>query len=158
AARAARERRSVEDAARTARYAFFDRARAHFAADVVALGHTRDDQAETFLLRLVRGAGPRGLASVYPRNGSIVRPLVDCRRHDLRAWLGARGIGFVEDETNLDVAIPRNRVRAELVPLLESRFNASIVDVLCGEAELAREEWEFLSERADETAVRIVKA
>jgi len=158
AARASRERRSLEDAARAARYAFLERARAHFNGDVVALGHTRDDQAETVLLRLIRGAGPRGLAAMYPRNGSIVRPLLDCRREDLRSWIADRGVGFVEDETNLDVAIPRNRVRAELIPLLESRFNASIVDVLANEAELAREAWEFLSEGADETAARIVKA
>ena len=80
AARARRERRSVEDAARAARYAFFERARLRCGADLIALGHTRDDQAETVLLRLLRGAGPRGLAGMHPRNGRIVRPLLDCRR------------------------------------------------------------------------------
>ena len=85
AARARRERRSVEDAGRAARYAFFERARALAGADVVALGHTRDDQAETFLLRLTRGAGPRGLGGMYPRNGDIVRPLLACRRGGPRA-------------------------------------------------------------------------
>ena len=89
-ARARLERRSIEAAARACRYEFFDRARRLFAADVVALGHTRDDQAETFLLRLVRGAGPRGLSGMYPRHGTIVRPLLDCRRQELRAYLGER--------------------------------------------------------------------
>src|SRR5262245_45629061 len=98
AARAAREKRSIEDAGRAVRYDAFDRACAHFAAGAVALGHTRDDQAETFLLRLVRGAGPRGLASMYPRNGAIVRPLIACRRSDLRVWLAGRHVTFVEDE------------------------------------------------------------
>ena len=92
AARARRERRSVEDAARRARYEFFDRARTELAGDVVALGHTRDDQAETFLLRLLRGAGARGLAAMHPRNGFIIRPLIDCRRADLRAYLDERRI------------------------------------------------------------------
>src|SRR5262245_16565427 len=90
AARARDEHRSIEDAAHSARYACSERDRQHCGADLVALGHTRDDQAETFLLRLVRGAGPRGLASMHPRNGRIVRPLVGCRREDLRAWLAAR--------------------------------------------------------------------
>src|SRR5207245_5474538 len=94
AARARRERRSLEDAARTARHEFFERARVRFDADVVALGHTRDDQAETFLLRLVRGAGLRGLAAMHPRNGSIVRPLLACRRRNLRAYLDERKIAY----------------------------------------------------------------
>src|SRR5262249_30349531 len=80
AARAAREGQSIEHAARAARYGFFERARLALGGDVVATGHTRDDQAETFLLRLLRGAGPRGLAGMHARNGRIVRPLLECRR------------------------------------------------------------------------------
>jgi tRNA(Ile)-lysidine synthase len=157
AARARQERRSIEDAARASRYEFFERARAHFDADWIALGHTRDDQAETFLLRLLRGAGLRGLAAMYPRNGAIVRPLIECRRHELREWLVDRGLAFVDDESNADVTIPRNRVRAELLPLLESRFNPAIVDVLADEAGLAREAWETIEVAADEIAARIVQ-
>jgi tRNA(Ile)-lysidine synthase len=145
-ARAAREGRSIEDAARLARHEFFERARAHVSADVVAVGHTRDDQAETFLLRLLRGAGPRGLSAMHPKTGHVIRPLLDCRRAELRACLAAQQITFVEDETNTDVAIPRNRVRAELLPLLEERFNPSVVDALAAQAELAREEWLWMSE------------
>jgi len=146
AARARREHRSIEHAARTARYACFERARATLRADVVALGHTRDDQAETFLLRLLRGAGPKGLAGIHPRHGPIVRPVLCCRRHELRQLLAARRIAYVEDETNADVTIPRNRVRAELLPLLERRFNPAVVDVLADEAELAREMWLWLED------------
>jgi tRNA(Ile)-lysidine synthase len=158
-ARAAREDRSIEDAARTARHEFLDHARAHFSADVVAVGHTRDDQAETFLLRLLRGAGPRGLSAMHPRNAHIIRPLLDCRRADLRAYLAERAIAFVEDETNTDVAIPRNRVRAELLPLLEQRFNPSVVDALAGQAELARDEWMWMIEevRSQNVEVREVR-
>ena len=145
-ARAKAERRSLEDAGRTARHAFFERARLELSADAVALGHTRDDQAETFLLRLLRGAGPRGLAAMHPRNGAVIRPLLDCRRAELRAYLDERGVTFVEDETNRDGSIPRNRVRAELLPLLESRFNPSVVDALAHQAELARDEWTWMIE------------
>ena len=147
-ARARLERRSIEDAARVGRYEFLEQARRQFGADVVALGHTRDDQAETFLLRLMRGAGPRGLAGIYPRNGTIVRPLLDCRRLELRSYLNERGVTYVDDETNADVAIPRNRVRAELLPILTDRFNPAIVDVLAREAELAQEMWAWLESAA----------
>jgi tRNA(Ile)-lysidine synthase len=157
AARARRERRSVEDAARTARHQWFEQARAQSGAEVVALGHTRDDQAETFLLRLVRGAGPRGLGGMHPRNGAIVRPLLSSRRAALREWLRARALPFVDDDTNADVAIPRNRVRAELVPLLEQRFNPAIVDVLADEAALARELWMWVDDLAAACAARLVR-
>jgi len=163
AARARAEQRSIEDAAHAARYAFFERARQHFRADVVALGHTRDDQAETFLLRLIRGAGPRGLASMYPRHDRMVRPLLACRRDELRAWLARRraegdpAAAYVDDESNADVGIPRNRVRAELIPLLRDRFNPAIVDVLAGEAEMAREAWDWLHQLADDAASEIVR-
>jgi tRNA(Ile)-lysidine synthase len=140
------ERRSVESAARGARHAFLERARVELGADRVALGHTRDDQAETFLLRLIRGAGVRGLAAMHPRRGALIRPLLDCRRRELRAYLTERQIGWREDASNLDLTIPRNRVRAELVPLLESRFNPAVVDALADAAEIAREEWRVFDE------------
>jgi tRNA(Ile)-lysidine synthase len=113
---------------------------------VVALGHTRDDQAETFLLRLLRGAGPKGLAGIHPRIGPIVRPVLSCRRRELREFLAAREVAFIDDETNADVSIPRNRVRAELLPLLERRFNPAIVEVLADEAELERGIWLWMEE------------
>ena len=148
AALARHDRCSIENAARTARHDFFARAREQLGADVVALGHTRDDQAETFLLRLVRGAGPCGLAAMHPRHGFVVRPLIDCRRGELRAYLDERKLPFTTDESNDDVSIPRNRVRAELIPLLENRFNPGVVDVLADAAELARHEWAWMEQAA----------
>ena len=155
--RAERTGQSIELAARTARYAFYDDARRHYPADVVALGHTRDDQAETVLLRLMRGAGPRGLAGMHPRHEPVVRPLLGCRREELRAWLAERQLPFVEDETNADVGIPRNRVRAELMPLLAERFNPGIVDVLADQAELARDASALMDALAAELDGRIVR-
>jgi tRNA(Ile)-lysidine synthase len=152
AARAKREGRSIEDAARTARHEFLARARVDLGADRVAVGHTLDDQAETLLLRLVRGAGPRGLSGMHPRSGFVVRPLLECRRGELKAWLadrrarGALGCDYVTDETNLDVSIPRNRVRLELVPFLQARFNPSIVETLASEAALLRDVWTWMED------------
>ena len=148
--RARKERRSIEDAARTARHTFLEQAREQLDADVVATGHTRDDQAETLLLRLLRGAGARGLAGMHPRRGAIVRPLLECRRAELRAHLEVRSIEYVHDESNADVGIPRNRVRVELLPLLEARFNPSVVNVLADESEIAREEWRWMESMADD--------
>jgi tRNA(Ile)-lysidine synthase len=155
---ARRERRSVEDAARALRHAFLERARLQMDADVIALGHTRDDQAETFLLRLLRGAGARGLAAMHPRRGAVVRPLLDCRRADLRTYLEARGASFVHDSSNDDVGVPRNRVRAELLPFLERRFNPAVIDALADEADLAREEWLWMESAAASAAEHLVRS
>lgn len=147
---AAAEHRSIEDAAHTARSAFFERAVARHRADVTAVGHTRDDQAETVLLRLIRGAGSRGLSAMHPRNGVVIRPLLDCSRADVRSFLETRAIAFVHDASNDDVGIPRNRVRAELLPLLVQRFNPRMVDVLAAEAALARADHQFLDPMAEQ--------
>jgi tRNA(Ile)-lysidine synthase len=156
AARAKAERRSIEDAARRARYAFFDRAADACHADAVAVGHTKDDQAETFLLRLIRGAGGRGLAAIHPRAGRVIRPLIEVEREALRDYLAARGQDFREDASNADVSFPRNRVRHEVLPLLHSRFSPAITDVLAREAALARQDEEFLQAHAIKLADQIV--
>jgi tRNA(Ile)-lysidine synthase len=156
AALARAQKRSVEDAARTARYAFLARAADRLGADVIAVAHTREDQAETFLLRLLRGSGTRGLASIQPRAGRVVRPLLEVERAALRAFLEQRGESFREDATNADVSIPRNRVRHELIPFLRSHFSPGLVGVLAREAALARQDEEFLQAEAIKLAARIV--
>ena len=156
AALARAAKRSLEDAARTARYAFLERAADTLDADAIAVAHTKDDQAETFLLRLLRGAGARGLAAIHPRAGRVIRPLIDLERAALREYLAAGGQAFREDATNADVSIPRNRVRHQLIPLLESRFSPGVVDVLAREAALARDDEDFLQGEAIKLADRIV--
>ncbi|HEX5473576.1 MAG TPA: tRNA lysidine(34) synthetase TilS [Vicinamibacterales bacterium] len=155
-AMAARERRSLEDAARRARYDFLARAATALGADAVATAHTRDDQAETFLLRLVRGAGTRGLAAIQPRAGIVIRPLLEAGRAELRAYLNMRGLPFREDETNADVRNPRNRVRHAVLPYLAAHCSPAIVDVLAREAALARIDEQYLQARAIETAASVV--
>lgn len=150
------QKRSMEDAARTARYAFLTRAADALSADAIAVAHTREDQAETFLLRLIRGAGTRGLAAIHPRAGRVIRPLLEIERDALRAYLAAQGETFREDATNADVAIPRNRVRHEVIPYLRSHFSPAITDVLAREAALARHDEEFLALEAIKLASRIV--
>ena len=148
--------RSIEDAARTVRYAFFERAADALGAERIAVAHTRDDQAETFLLRLIRGAGPRGLAGIRPRAGRVIRPLLDIGRSELREFLAERQLEFREDATNADVSIPRNRVRHELIPYLQRAFSPGIVDVLAREASIARVDEERLHAEAIDLARTIV--
>ena len=160
------QKRSIEDAARVARYAFFTRAADALGADTIAVAHTRDDQAETFLLRLLRGAGTRGLAAIHPRvrlpagapaaRRWVIRPLLDVERGALRDYLAARGETFREDASNADVAIPRNRVRHEVIPYFRSHFSPAVTDVLAREAALARQDEEFLAAEAIKLASRIV--
>jgi tRNA(Ile)-lysidine synthase len=147
-ARATRLRVSLEDAGRQARYELFERVAAEMDAQVIATGHTRDDQAETFLLRLIRGAGPRGLAGIHPRAGQVVRPLLDLRRDELREYLASVGQPFRDDESNRDLSIPRNRVRHELLPLLARDFSPAVTDVLAREAAIARQDEDRLQSEA----------
>jgi tRNA(Ile)-lysidine synthase len=130
------ERGSVESRARAARYAAFDRAADRLGAARVATAHTLDDQAETVLLRLLRGAGTRGLSGIRPARGRFVRPLLACRRQALRDWLIARTEPWREDASNADVAIARNRIRHTLVPVVDAvapggvRAIARVADLL----------------------------
>jgi len=148
--------RSIEDMARQLRYQFLHSAADRVGADVIAVGHTRDDQAETFLLRLVRGAGSRGLAGIHPRAGRVIRPLIEISRTELRDDSRRRGLVWREDASNGDVTIPRNRVRHELVPYLEREFSPGITHVLAREAALARVDDDRLQAEAIDLARTIV--
>jgi tRNA(Ile)-lysidine synthase len=148
--------RSIEDVARELRYAFLERTADARGADAIAVGHSLDDQAETFLLRLIRGAGSRGLASILPRAGIVIRPLIDIAREDLRAYAAERALPFRTDATNDDLSIPRNRVRHELIPYLEREFSPGISRVLAREAAVAREDEDRLQQEAIDFAGSIV--
>ena len=121
--------------------------------DVIVTGHTRDDQAETVLMRLIRGTGPTGLGGIHPRiavedhkgevRGEIIRPLLATRRRDLEHYLKDIGQDWREDSTNADDSFTRNRVRKLLVPLLEKEFNPSTAENLAELAEIAREEEDY---------------
>jgi tRNA(Ile)-lysidine synthase len=108
----------LQAAARRARYAALREAARGWGATRIATGHTRGDQAETVLLRLLRGAGARGLGGIPPRRGAIVRPLIDQPRSRGLAYLAARGLPWREDPSNAAPRFLRNRVRREILPLL----------------------------------------
>jgi tRNA(Ile)-lysidine synthase len=116
-----------EAAARTARYAALSEVAGRVGAAVVLLGHTRDDQAETVLLALARGAGPRGLAGMPARKGIFLRPLLDVARADTRKACAALGLAPWEDPHNVDPAYARSRVRGAALPALVEALGPAVV-------------------------------
>lgn len=146
---------SLETAARDLRYAWFRALLRDGAATGVATGHTLDDQAETVVMRLLRGSGTRGLAGIFPRQrvegaggAAIVRPLLSVRRREVEDYLRALGQAWREDQSNRDLRHLRNRVRHELLPQLERDYNPSLARVLGESAEVARAEEEYWAAEA----------
>jgi len=160
---------SFEMAARRARYAFFlDTARAH-GYTTIATGHHADDQAETVLLRLLRGTSPAGLAGIPSTREEggvhIIRPLLEFTRVEIRAWLETEGVPWREDATNAETDALRNRVRHELLPLLARDFNPGIAAALNRVATLQRMDNALLDKLAasaqneiDDGASRVTRA
>ncbi len=139
------DRVGVEEAARLERHAFLRRVKDEEGAGWIALAHTRDDQAETVLLRLLRGAGGRGLSAMRAESGDLLRPMLGLSRRDVLDHLSARGLGWRDDPSNADVAIARNRVRHELIPYLERHFNPAVREALARSAAVLAEESDVLA-------------
>lgn len=110
---------SIEMAARELRYRYFEQLRRDIGADGICVAHHRDDQVETVLLNLVRGTGIVGLQGMRPRHGHILRPLLAVGRHEIVDYLGCQGQTFVTDSTNLETDAMRNKLRLDVIPLLE---------------------------------------
>jgi tRNA(Ile)-lysidine synthase len=163
--RAARDRGGVEEAARRERYEFLNGVKEREGAAYVAVAHTRDDQAETLLLRLLRGAGSQGLAAMKLRSGDLIRPLLRAPRVEVLQHLVEKELPWREDPTNKDPGLLRNRIRLELIPLLEQRFNPQVRDALARSATLLGDEAAAVQElgaslrraagRSDHGAVRL---
>ncbi|MBZ5640885.1 MAG: tRNA lysidine(34) synthetase TilS [Acidobacteriia bacterium] len=148
---------SPEEAARRVRRAFLLEAAAEARAGRIATGHTLDDQAETVLMRLARGAGPAAIAGMAPEGpGPFVRPLLGVERADLRAWLRRRGLGHREDPSNLSLEYDRNRVRRRVLPVLAAALNPRAARHLVEAAERLREDARLLDALARRRLQRIV--
>jgi tRNA(Ile)-lysidine synthase len=128
----------LEAESRRARQAALEQAARAVGATRIATGHTADDQAETVLMRLLQGAGPRGLGGIPPVRGLLIRPLIDTRRVEIMDHLRDRGLAWVEDASNRDVRFLRNRIRHDLLPFMAELTGASMVESLCRSAAAAR--------------------
>lgn len=141
---------SLQEAAREVRYAFFERTARRMGADKVALGHHADDQAETLLLNLLRGTGLSGLKGIPYVRGKYIRPLLEIRRHEIEDYCRRHVLPVRQDSSNLKPVYTRNRIRLQLLPLLERDYNPQIVSALGRLSNICREEDNYLEQRTME--------
>ena len=132
---------NLEETARDVRHTFFRQLVASGTVDRIATAHTRNDQAETVLYRMLRGASLAGLAGILPvTKEGLVRPLLETDRAEIECWLRERGIAWRTDETNRDLSYARNRLRHDILPQLREAFNPRLDEALSNMATLARDE------------------
>jgi tRNA(Ile)-lysidine synthase len=145
---------SVEERARNARYAFFEKVKDRLDAQKIALGHNLNDQAETVLMRLLRGSGPSGLTGIPPfRAHTIIRPLIETRREEIESYLKARELPYVIDSSNLQTDYLRNKIRLELLPqLLE--YQPRLIDHLGQLARIVGSDNKYLETQAEDWVAR----
>lgn len=143
AAFAAREGLGVEEGGRELRYAFLEGVAEQEGLDLVATGHHAGDNAETVLMNLIRGCGLKGLTGIPERRGDIVRPMLAVTRSEIEAYLTEHSVPHVEDETNTDLTYTRNRVRRQLLPLLEELNPKAAAHIAAAAARLREDEEEL---------------
>lgn len=134
---------SLEDAARQLRYDFFYDVLKKHSADKIATAHSLDDQAETVIMRLLRGSGSLGLSAIRPVSGHIIRPLINIKKSEIRQYLESKNISWIEDSTNTSNIFLRNQIRNELIPLIEE-INPSSTEVIARSAEILAIESDFI--------------
>jgi len=146
-------RAGEEEAARAVRYEFLQKTAANLNCNKIAIGHTADDRAETVLLNILRGTGIEGLGSIRPVSGNIVRPLIDTWRSEVETYIAQHGLEYRIDTTNLDTSYTRNRVRHELIPLLERDYNPQVKPALVRLAEIACSQSDLIERLAAQWAL-----
>jgi len=148
---------NLEERAREVRQRALTQTAEEIKATGIALGHTLDDQAETILMRLLRGSGLTGLKGMSQRDGQIVRPLLKVTRLQVRTYARERGIPYRDDSSNVDLRFMRNKIRHQLLPLLKEQFNPQLSQVLVTCSELIADDEQFMSEMTKVMYRRFVK-
>jgi len=146
--------RGIEETAREMRYAFLEDAARESGASKIATGHHADDNAETVLLHLIRGAGLRGLAGIPPCRGRIIRPILALERREIEDYLAALGQDFVEDATNRDTALRRNAMRHQVMPILRE-MNPGLAGTVSRQSGVLRQDGRCLDAVAKEVFAKI---
>jgi tRNA(Ile)-lysidine synthase len=146
---AKRRKASIEETAREVRYQYLESVAKKIKADKIALGHQADDQAETFLMRLLRGAGAAGLSGIPPKRGKIIRPLIQIRREEIERFLEANKIPSRLDSSNLQTDYFRNKIRLSLLPEIKKEFNPRIVESLNRTADIISLQQEYIRKKCE---------
>ena len=154
---AAEKRISIEMAARELRYNWFEEIRNQCQADVVAVAHHQDDSVETILLNLIRGTGITGLLGIRPRNGVIVRPLLCINREEIMRYLQSIGQDYVTDSTNLEDEYTRNKIRLNILPLMQT-INPSVKNSLIETSNYLNDVATIYNKYTEEAKKRVVTA
>lgn len=140
-----------ENELRDIRYAFFEKIRQENNFDLIAVAHNQDDQAETFLMRVMRGAGLQGLSAMKFKSGKIIRPLLATPRKEILEYLEEQKLRYRTDKTNATDVFLRNKVRNKLVPYLEKNYNPNIKKTLFDSTVSIAEDFSFLDDLAKKT-------
>ncbi|WP_028306532.1 tRNA lysidine(34) synthetase TilS [Desulfitibacter alkalitolerans] len=140
---------SPQEGARIVRYDFLIKTAEALSCNKIALGHHKDDQAETILLNLFKGAGLDGLKGIAPKRDPFVRPLIEIKKETLEKYCEENKLTFFEDGSNFKDVYLRNKIRNRLMPILKNEFNSKIVDVLSNTADILREENAYLDSMAE---------
>ena len=139
------EKLTVEEAGRKVRYSFFEKLKNEHGIQKIATAHNKNDNAETVLMRIIRGTGIDGLSGIsYVREDGVIRPILDLSRAQIEEYLKENNLSFCTDETNLDNNFTRNKIRNELLPYLEKEFNGMIIDSLVRLSKGADEDSRFI--------------
>jgi tRNA(Ile)-lysidine synthase len=145
-----RKKVSIEQGAREIRYRYLEKLTTQIKADKIAFGHQADDQAETFLMRLLRGAGGAGLSGIPAKRGKIIRPLIQIRREEIETFLKANQIPYRLDSSNYLTDYFRNKIRLTLLPKIKEEFNPKIVESLNRTADIISLLQEYIEKRCEQ--------
>lgn len=149
---------SEEEAGREIRYKFFYDLKQKLDADRIAIAHNKNDQAETVIMRMLRGTGIKGLAGIEPvRQPGIIRPLIDVDRDEIEKYCSENGLNYRRDYTNYQRLYTRNKIRLELMPYIEKEFNPNIVDTLARLSQTLREEDQYIEQQTFKVFTQIAQ-
>lgn len=153
----AKKSTNLEANLREIRYQFFYDLLNQEKADKIAIAHNRDDQAETILMFFLRGSGLKGLSGMAYQQEKIIRPLLDCSRQDILAYLKENKLDYREDKTNQDVTFTRNKIRHELIPQLEKGYNPNLREILVQASRIIKDEQQFISAAVERTYQKLAQ-